>query len=211
MGLIEAVDLSYSYGGAALVLSGANFSLEAGEVAYVSGPSGCGKSTFLRMLNRLLEPTSGELLFKGRPYGNIDVRSLRKKVHLVQQTPALFDMSVLQNLLLAAPNAGTDRITSLLEDMNLPADILEKNAKKLSVGQMQRVCVARSLLLDPEALLLDEPTAPLDPENAELFRTLVERMRAKSGLAAVWVTHDPDRAGRGGRRLVMAGGKLDGG
>jgi putative ABC transport system ATP-binding protein len=77
---------------------------------------------------------------------------------------------------------------------------------------MQRVCVARSLLLEPEALLLDEPTAPLDPENAELFRTLVERMRAKSGLAAVWVTHDPGPAGgRGGRRLVMAGGRLNGG
>lgn len=211
MGLIEAVDLSYSYGGASPVLSGANFSLEAGEVAYVSGPSGCGKSTFLRMLNRLLEPTAGELLFKGRPYGSIDVRSLRKKVQLVQQTPALFDMSVRQNLLLAAPHAGVDRITSILEDMNLPTDILEKNAKKLSVGQMQRVCVARSLLLEPEALLLDEPTAPLDPENADLFRTLVERMRAKSGLAAVWVTHAPDPAGRGGRRLVMAGGKLDGG
>lgn len=211
MEIIRAEKLSRSFDGSAPILSNVDFSLSAGEVVYVTGPSGSGKSSFLRLLNRLAEPRSGALFFKGATYDSTDVKTLRKKIQLVQQTPVLFDGTVMDNLLLATPLAGKERIKRLLDDFNLPPDTGDKIAKKLSVGQAQRVCMVRSLLLEPEAILLDEPTAPLDDDNKEIFYRTFERVRKELGLAAVWVTHDADRAGlEKGRRLHLEKGALSG-
>lgn len=210
MELIKVSDLSHSYDGLTNTLSNVHFALPQGEVVFISGPSGGGKSSFLKILNRLLQPSSGAIFFKGAPYEGQEVRALRKKIQLVQQTPVLFDKTVLENLLLATPEADRDEISSLLSALNLPPDILEKNGKKLSVGQAQRVCLARSLLLKPDVLLLDEPTAPLDPENKGMFRDVFEKTRGEFGLSAVWVTHDSEiLKGAKGRRLVMEKGRLD--
>jgi putative ABC transport system ATP-binding protein len=211
MELISVSNLSHSYDGASPTLSNIDFTVQEGEVVYVSGPSGGGKSTILKILNRLLEPTSGKILFRGAAYESLDVGTLRKKIQLVQQTPVLFDMSVLENLRLATPDAEVEKISRLLDELNLPPDILKKNGKKLSVGQAQRVCLARSLLLEPDVLLLDEPTAPLDPENREIFQAVFEKVRGEFGLSAVWVTHDLALANKSdGRRFVMDKGRLNG-
>lgn len=210
--LVEMREISFSYGpGPKLLLQSLYFNLKSSETVYLRGESGCGKSSFLKLLNRLLDPSAGEILFCGKPYAEHDVIALRKKVQLVSQIPFLFPMDVEGNLKLAAPHAANEEILSLLDTFNLPPGILAKPGNDLSVGQAQRVCVIRSLLLNPAVLLLDEPTAALDPENRKTFSRGIERMREAAGFSAVWVTHGGDYPGQApGRRLLMKDGMLHG-
>lgn len=207
--LLHVKDLSYGYSNHNNTLSSLYFTLESGEIVYIRGESGCGKSTFLKLLNRLLEPTEGGLEFHGSPYTEIDPTQLRKKLQFVPQLPFLFPVPILDNLKMAATDATTGEIEELMRGFNLPLDLLKSDGNRLSVGQAARLCVIRSLLLKPEVLLLDEPTAALDPDNREAFYRTFEAMRKKFTIATVWVTHDPELArDREGRHLLLKEGRL---
>lgn len=185
------------------ILSNLQFNLNKGEILYVRGESGGGKSTLLRLMNRLIEPDTGSLELYGIDYQLLDVLELRRRVQLVPQTPSLLQgISVRENLLLAAPEATDESIKKLTGAFNLPPEILEKRGGEVSVGQAQRLCVIRALLLKPEIILLDEPTASLDPGNRENFQKTFLALQQETGFSAIWVTHDELHISNGDNRIL---------
>ena len=178
------------------VLDGVDEHIHDGVATAVAGPSGSGKSTLLRLLNRLAEPTSGRVLFRGTDVRELDVLELRRHAVLVPQRAVALTEDVADEVRVAAPGLSDAEVRSLLARVALePADFLGRRPSSLSGGELQRLCLARALAVGPDALLLDEPTSALDPRSADaidaVIRTLVD-----SGLAVVLVSHDIVRAGQ---------------
>ena len=179
-----------------------------GSVTCLLGPSGAGKSTLLRLCNRLEVPGSGEVRFRGRPLAEIDPLELRRTVGMVFQRPTPFPGTVRDNLLVADPRATTDAMLTALERARLPAALLDREADSLSGGEQQRACLARTLITEPDVLLMDEPTSALDPA-ATLGLEALGRRLADAGMPVLWVTHDLQQAERiADRRIVLVGGRL---
>lgn len=154
----------------------------------VLGPSGSGKSTLTRLCNRLLDPTSGVVSLRGSDARTLDVLALRRAVGMVFQRPTLFDGSVRDNL---AATGVTDPDThdSILADVDLDRAFLDRAAATLSGGESQRVCLARTLLMQPQVLVADEPTASLDETSARTLEALARDLTVR-GVPVLWVTHD---------------------
>ncbi|MDQ1504797.1 MAG: UDP-glucose/iron transport system ATP-binding protein [Actinomycetota bacterium] len=175
----------------------------AGRLTVIVGPSGAGKTTLLRLLNRLDDPDDGAVLFGGRDVRSYDVLDLRRRVQVVGQVPVTFPGTVADNLgalYLPPPRqptvdgAGPSETTaSLLARVGLDPALATREADRLSVGEAQRLCLARSLALHPEVLALDEPTSALDTASKAGIVALVRDL-ADSGLTIVMVTHDPAHA-----------------
>lgn len=191
------------------VLSEISFSIEEGELLLVMGASGSGKSTLLRLLNRLIEPDSGNILFRGTDIRSMEPVLLRRRVVLVPQVPFMFEGSVLDNILTGTRlwNMRAD-VHRLLEDFQIPEHLLSSRAASLSVGEAQRVALARALAIRPEILLLDEPTSALDEKTKEqVERALLEYNRR--GLTMLWVSHESGQAERlGGRVMRLEEGRI---
>lgn len=172
--------------------------LEIGEGSTaVLGPSGVGKSTLLRLLNRLADPDQGRVLFRGQDVRELNVLELRRRAVLVPQVPAPLPGTVADNVRfgpqLAGREADVGRALSLAE---LAPDYAERDAARLSVGEQQRVMLARAVALEPEVLLLDEPTSALDPDaRAGVERALLD-LRERVRISTVLVTHDRAQAER---------------
>jgi putative ABC transport system ATP-binding protein len=178
------------------VLTDMSASLPAGACA-LAGPSGCGKSTLLRLLNRLADPDRGEVRYRGREVAQYDVLELRREVSLVPQLPALVNGTVADNITFAARLGRSDpEPTRLLELAGLDPSFLERDGAQLSVGEQQRVMLARALALDPSVLLLDEPTSALDQKARDAVERTLARLRAELGISLVLVTHDLSQAAR---------------
>jgi putative ABC transport system ATP-binding protein len=176
------------------VLDDVTVEIPARRVTAVIGPSGAGKSSLLRLLNRLDDPVAGEIEHGGRPITDIPVRELRGRVGFVFQTPVVFPGSVRDNLAVAAAIAGTadaeeDRIVESLHLAELDGGLVTRDASKLSVGQQQRMNLARALMTKPDVLLMDEPTASLDPETAHKLGQTVAHLSKDRGLTIVAATH----------------------
>jgi putative ABC transport system ATP-binding protein len=198
--LFELRDVTASRG-AQPVLDGLTLTLAEGATAVV-GPSGCGKSTLLRLLNRLADPDSGEIRFRGRDVCELDPLALRRDVALVPQLPALLPGTVAENLRFAAELAGHAPDEGVLALAGLDASYAERPASRLSVGEQQRAMLARALVQRPSVLLLDEPTSALDPEARDAVEATLRRLRAELGLSTVLVTHDRAQAERLADRIV---------
>lgn len=197
--------------GGQTVIGRADARIEQGELLSVVGPSGAGKSTLLRCLDRLTEITSGEIDFMGAPLRGLDPLTLRKRVGMVFQLPVMFEGTVSDNVNFPATLGGPEAdVDGLLTKVGLATSFAPKNAARLSVGEQQRVCLARTLANRPEVLLLDEPTASLDPANSRLIEDLVLRLKAE-GMTIVLVSHNLDQAGRlADRVLLMRSGETVG-
>jgi ABC-type methionine transport system ATPase subunit len=158
---IEIRRLGYAVGNTE-ILKDVDIEIRDGAITAVVGPSGAGKSTLLRTINRLIEPTSGEIYLDGEPTSGLDPLELRRRVGMVFQIPALFGGSVEEAVLYGARLSGKNTDSRrLLEMVGLSASLADREPQALSVGQQQRVAIARALALEPEALLLDEsPRAP---------------------------------------------------
>ena len=199
------------------VLHNVSEHIEKGECVVLIGPSGSGKSTFLRCLNLLEEPTSGEILFDGvsMTSPSTDINRMRQKMGMVFQHFNLFpNMTILRNITLAPTRTGImvreqaeARAMELLQRVGL-ADKASAYPAQLSGGQKQRVAIVRALCMEPEVMLFDEPTSALDPEMInEVLEVMVEL--AQEGMTMVVVTHEMNFARRVSNRVVfMADGQI---
>jgi len=191
------------------VLDRVDIAIHGGETLCILGGSGAGKSMLLRTMVRLHEPTSGEVLLDGRPVSELEPPVLRRRVNLVQQSPAMLEGTVEENLRFGLSLAGVPaeetgrRISAALEAASLEPSFLERRAERLSGGERQRVAIARAHALRPEVLLLDEPTAALDPRRTREVERAVLRLREDPSFTLVVVTHDVDQATRLGDRTVL--------
>ena len=163
----------------------------------VAGPSGSGKSSLLRLLNRLADPESGRVIYRGRDVREPDVLELRREVCLVPQLPALIEGTVADNIRYAARlwDLDTD-VPRLLDLAGLDASYAERDASRLSVGEQQRAMLARALALEPDVLLLDEPTSALDEEARGAVEATLVDLRERVDASVVLVTHDLEQARR---------------
>lgn len=186
------------------VLAGVDLAIPDNGCTVLVGPSGSGKSTLLRLCNRLEAPTAGVLRFRGEDVASLDPLRHRRRVGMVFQRPIAFGGSVLDNLRVAQPALTAGDATAALEEVGLPARFLDREQATLSGGEGQRACLARTLLTEPEVLLLDEPTASLDAHAAAGLERLTSSL-AEAGTSLLWVTHDAAQAGRLADRLVVVG------
>jgi len=163
----------------------------------VRGPSGSGKSTLLRLLNRLADPDAGTVAYAGDDVRGLDPLDLRRRVCLVPQLPALVEGDVARNVRLGPRLCGRDAdVTRCLELAGLDMSYAAREAGRLSVGEQQRVMLARALALDPEVLLLDEPTSALDEESRAGVECTLSELGRELDTSAVVVTHDRGQAER---------------
>jgi len=180
-----------------------------GSIYNIVGPSGAGKSSLLRLLNRLDNPAGGEVLFLCKPLPLYQPTDLRRKVSMLFQTPYLFPGTVKSNLEYCLSQNRSIDINFQLSRVGLKSEFAGKDADNLSVGEKQRVAIARSLILEPDVLLLDEPTSALDPTTSKKIEELILSLSAELNLTIIIVTHRPAQALRlGGRTLLMVAGKL---
>ncbi|MBP7876052.1 phosphate ABC transporter ATP-binding protein [Candidatus Woesebacteria bacterium] len=196
--LLELRSISYSDGGNQ-ILQNISFEVRAGEHLSITGPSGSGKSTLLRLINRLLEPTTGEVLIEGRNYTAIPPQQLRREVGLVLQSPFLFPGTVADNIRFGPSQVGkrlSDAvIDDLLQKMNLE-DYRNRDVSKLSGGEAQRISLARTMANKPKILLLDEPTSALDKKSQLQIEAVLQQLVRTIDLTYIIVTHDPEQARR---------------
>jgi putative ABC transport system ATP-binding protein len=179
------------------ILTGFSARIPADGLTAMVGPSGAGKTTLLRLLTRLDDPDAGDVLLDGRNVRSYDVLQLRRRVQFVGQVPVTFPGTV-------AAQVGPD-VDQLLARVGLDPALASRDADRLSVGEAQRMCLARALARQPECLLLDEPTSALDTRSKGGVETLI-RSLADQGLTVVMVTHDPGQAENLADRVLVVGG-----
>ena len=211
--ILEVKNLKKTFGDH-VVLKDINTTITKGEVIAIIGPSGCGKSTFLRSLNLLEVPTSGQIIFNGVDIADmkVDINIHRRKMGMVFQHFNLFpNMTIKKNITLAPTQLGLmskedadKKALELLERVGL-LDKADSYTDMLSGGQKQRVAIVRALCMHPEILLFDEVTAALDPEMVgEVLKIM--RQLAENGMTMVVVTHEMGFAREVGDRLVFMDG-----
>jgi ABC-type methionine transport system ATPase subunit len=200
---IDVSGIGYSVGRVE-ILQSVDAGIQDSGITAIIGPSGAGKSTLLRAINRLIEPTSGEIYLDGKPTIDLDPLELRRRVGMVFQIPVLFGGSVEEAILYGARLSGKDAdLGRLLEMVGLDVSLAGRDPQALSVGQQQRVSIARTLALEPEALLLDEPTSALDEAARRRIEELVRDLNARLGLTMVFVSHDLAQVERVADRVVV--------
>ncbi|MCB9797983.1 MAG: phosphate ABC transporter ATP-binding protein [Alphaproteobacteria bacterium] len=206
---MRAEQVSVRYHGR-VALRDVSLDIAEGQLTALIGPSGCGKSTFLRSLNRMIDTWSGaevrgRVCIDGRDIyaPGVDVAALRRRVGMVFQRPVPFAGSVFDNVAFGLRVLGVrrtriqDQVERCLEEVGLGEELsgrLDEPAGRLSLGQQQRLCVARALAVEPEVLLLDEPTASLDPVATARLESLLAKLRG--ALTLVVVTHNMQQASR---------------
>jgi putative ABC transport system ATP-binding protein len=209
--VLETRNLSRAITGKVLV-NDISVLVRKGEILAVVGPSGAGKSSFLRLINRLDEPTSGTVYLAGDDYRQLSPRELRRRVGMVMQSAYLFPGTVAENLCFGPRQHGEDllasEIDSLLEDVGLEG-FAHRDVLNLSGGEAQRVSLARTLANKPEVLLLDEPTSALDERAEREIEALLTRILRDQHLTALMVTHDTAQAERiTNRAILLDAGRL---
>ncbi len=185
--------------------------IPAGEIVMLVGPSGCGKTTTMKMINRLIEPTSGTIRIGDEDVTNTDPDDLRRRIGYVIQGAGLFphytvaeNIAIVPNLLGWSKDRVRARVEELLELVNLePATYRDRYPRELSGGQQQRVGVARALAADPPVLLMDEPFGAVDPITRQRLQDELLRLQEELRKTIVFVTHDFDEACKVGDRIAI--------
>jgi len=208
---LETSHLTRSVGGRMLVQD-VSIKVLSGEIVAVVGASGAGKSSFLRLLNRLDEPTSGTVFLKSIDYRTLPPQQLRRRVGMVMQTAYLFPGTVAANIAFGPRQRGEAldavRIAALLERVGL-GGFADRDVSHLSGGEAQRVALARTLANAPEVLLADEPTSALDEASVRGIEELILDIVQERQMTCVIVTHNRAQAARlAARTMVMEAGRL---
>lgn len=191
------------------IVDDVSFDFRKGGVYTILGPSGAGKSSFLRLINRLNEPTSGEVTFDGKNYREYAPTLLRRRVGYLFQTPIMFPGTVRDNILFANEKLDDAGLEKLLQTASIRNSLINQRDDKLSGGEKQRVALARLLATDPSVILLDEPTSALDPTYTGMIENVIKKIVAETDVTAIMVSHDPNQAVRmNGTGLLLVAGKL---
>ncbi|WP_326565920.1 ATP-binding cassette domain-containing protein [Amycolatopsis rhabdoformis] len=207
---IEFRDVTKRYPDGTVAVNGLSLTVDDGTITVLVGPSGCGKTTSLRMINRMVEPTSGAVLLDGKDVSEGDPALLRRGIGYVIQHAGLFPhRTVLDNIATVPLLSGWDkrkaraRAAELLETVGLPVELGKRYPAQLSGGQQQRVGVARALAADSPVLLMDEPFSAVDPIVREELQDELLRLQSQLGKTIVFVTHDIDEAVRLGDKIAV--------
>ena len=203
--LFELEKVSYQINGYQ-ILRDLSFRISSTNITGIIGSSGSGKSTLLQLLNKLLSPTQGHILYQNQDISNVPSRKLRKNIGLVQQNPFLFNGSIIENILYGPKIWGQQltekRINDLLNGVELPKSMLNKDISQLSGGEQQRVSLIRTLANNPEVLLLDEPTSSLDIKTEDTIEKLLLNL-SKQGISIIIVTHSLEQAKRLTNQVIV--------
>jgi putative ABC transport system ATP-binding protein len=212
MTILEIEHLTREVEGARII-DDVNVDVRKGEVLAIVGPSGAGKSSFLRLLNRLDEPTGGTVRLQSIDYRQIPPLELRRRVGMVTQTAYLFPGTIADNLRFGPLQQGSELPARTIEALLIQVGLAgrgKEDAAHLSGGEAQRVSVARALANTPEVLLLDEPTSALDAEAKGEVEKLILTVVKQNGLTGVMVSHDLAQAARvADRVMAMSKGRLE--
>ena len=193
------------------ILKDVNLRIEDGEFMVLVGPSGSGKTTMLKMINRLLEPTDGNIYMDGKRIKDYDERELRLSTGYVLQAIAIFpNLTVAENIALIPEMKGwgKERVASktveFLEKVGLPAsDYADRKPHELSGGEQQRIGIVRAIIGEPKILLMDEPFSALDAISRKQLQALTKDLHKEFGMTTIFVTHDTDEALKLGDRIAV--------
>jgi putative ABC transport system ATP-binding protein len=187
--LLNVLNVKFSYN-SNIILNNINFSLNKGEIAVIIGESGTGKSTFLKIINGLISPCSGKIIFKGKNIYNYEPTILRKKICYIPQTPVAIAKNVYSEFKIVNSEIKKENIINLLHEFKLNKNILNSSMNNLSIGQQQRISILRGIINKPDVILLDEPTSALDEDNIDILKEIIENLREKFNISFVIVTHN---------------------
>lgn len=211
MALLELSNISYVANDKSIIRD-VSLSVNQGDYITIVGPSGSGKSTLLKLCSDLISPTSGTITYNGRFLMAIDPESYRKEVGYCFQRPYLFAKTVRRNILFPYDIRGMkpdmERIKYLFGLLHMPMEYLERRNDELSGGEMQRICLIRSLIFEPKVLLLDEVTSALDSVNTSIVEQVIDELHNK-GMTIVSITHSEEQSLRkANRRITIVDGQL---
>ena len=205
---IQFLDISFKG-----VLKNITVEIPTHQITAIVGPSGAGKSTFLKHINRLISPTAGDILIDGQSIESVDILSLRKRVGLAFQSAPMFNGTIYDNLNIPMKihqqQLDKDRAQSLLDKVDLSHLSIDQSIKNLSGGEKQKLAIARTLVLDPDILLLDEITSSLDVHSVQEIELLIQKLNQKDHKTILWITHNLQQAKRMSHyTIVMEDGEV---
>ena len=214
--MIELKNLTKRFPGGKIAVDSLNLTFNDGEFIVFIGTSGSGKTTSMRMINRMIEPTSGEILINGKNSKDMNAVELRRQIgYVIQQIGLMPHMTIFDNIvmvpkLLKWPVEKQRKIAEeLIQKVDLPLDFLERYPSELSGGQQQRIGVIRALAADQDIILMDEPFGALDPITRDSLQETLKELQRELGKTVIFVTHDMDEALKLADRIViMQDGKV---
>uniref|UniRef100_UPI00359F68E4 ABC transporter ATP-binding protein n=1 Tax=Jeotgalibaca porci TaxID=1868793 RepID=UPI00359F68E4 len=210
--ILEVKHLSFSVGEKE-ILKDISFKIQKGDFLTIKGPSGSGKSTLLKLLAAIMNPSTGEIIYKGKPLSEYEITDYRKEVSYSFQNAALFGTTVADNLMfpyeIRNEPFDRDRAIALLDKVMLSEQYLDQKITELSGGEKQRVALIRNVLFTPEVLLLDEVTSALDAENRKVISDAILRLNRENKITVLWVTHNTDEINDAAKTIEMKAGRLE--
>lgn len=211
MALLELSNISYAVKDKTIIRD-VSLAVNEGDYLTIVGPSGSGKSTLLKLCSDLISPTLGSITYNGRNLTAIEPESYRKEVGYCFQRPYLFAKTVRRNILFPYDIRGMkpdmERIKLLFDLLHMPMEYFERHNGELSGGEMQRICLIRSLIFEPKVLLLDEVTSALDSVNAAIVEQVIDELY-KNGITIVSITHNEEQSLRSAnRRITIIDGSI---
>ncbi len=204
MSLLEFQNVSFINDDKA-ILKDVTIAINAGDYISVVGPSGSGKSTFLKLCCHLISPTEGKIIYKSKSIMEHNPIELRKNVSYCFQTPYLFGETVMDNISFPYSIRGIkvdlERAKELFLLFNLDEEYLKKDVRNLSGGENQRIALIRTLLFQPEILLLDEVTSALDFDNTLIVENVMKALN-QNGTTILWITHNPEQSRKNANKIL---------
>ncbi len=215
--VIEFKDINKHYDDSDFSIDNFNLDVEEGDIVTIIGTSGCGKTTVLKMINGLIEPSSGEIFINGSPISNADVVELRRGIGYAIQGTLLFPHLTIRDNIAYVPNLINESNEKIESDVlkwinivGLDESLLERYPHELSGGQQQRVGIARALAASPKILLMDEPFSAVDEITRNQLQKELKQIHEKTGITILFVTHDIGEAlYLGDKVLVMKDGAIE--
>ncbi len=199
--VFEFVDVKYND-----ILSIDHLVINQEKTTCLLGPSGVGKTTLLRLLNKLISPTQGEIYYRGQTLKDLQSVQLRQQVVLLSQQPVMFDTTIRDNLIIGCQFAKKQlpdetQLLQMLDELSLEKD-LDNDASKCSIGEKQRIALGRVLLMNADVYLMDEPSSALDSDTEKLIMDVIVKYTKQLGHTLVMVTHSQDVAQAYGDEII---------